>query len=209
MRRVRQQSGELLSRRTRKHGGPKRRVWRKIHLGIDETTREIRAVEFTTSDLGHAPLWPERLTQIPPDQEIGRVTTEGAHTTRKGPDAAAVIPPRQNAKPWRADTAGAIARKEALRTSRRLGRATWRPWSGPHRRSRAETKRHGVTLLGQRLSARDFDRPGAALQTPVAILHGYTALRPPHSSPGVRRSGTRGRPSISNSRNRAGLVPLL
>lgn len=27
-----------------KHGGPKRRVWRKIHLGIDEETPEIRAV---------------------------------------------------------------------------------------------------------------------------------------------------------------------
>ncbi len=29
----------------RKHGGPKRRVWRKIHLGIDEETLEVRAVE--------------------------------------------------------------------------------------------------------------------------------------------------------------------
>ena len=31
----------------RKHGGPKRRVWRKVHLGIDEQTLEIRAVEVT------------------------------------------------------------------------------------------------------------------------------------------------------------------
>jgi hypothetical protein len=28
----------------RKHGGPKRRVWRKIHLGIDEHTLEVRAI---------------------------------------------------------------------------------------------------------------------------------------------------------------------
>jgi hypothetical protein len=27
----------------RKHGGTKRRVWRKIHIGIDAKTREIRA----------------------------------------------------------------------------------------------------------------------------------------------------------------------
>lgn len=38
----------------RKHGGPKRRVWRKIHLGIDEQTLEVRAVEITTSDVGDA-----------------------------------------------------------------------------------------------------------------------------------------------------------
>lgn len=31
---------------TRKHGGAKRRVWRKSHLGIDEETLELRAVEI-------------------------------------------------------------------------------------------------------------------------------------------------------------------
>ena len=35
----------------RKHGGPKRRVWRKIHLGIDEKTLELRAVEITGSHI--------------------------------------------------------------------------------------------------------------------------------------------------------------
>jgi len=50
----------------RKHGGAKRRVWRKIHIGIDEKTLEIRAAEFTTSDVGDAPMLPELLDQIPP-----------------------------------------------------------------------------------------------------------------------------------------------
>ncbi len=40
----------------RKHGGPKRRVWRKIHLGIDAQTLEIRAVEITGSHIGDAPV---------------------------------------------------------------------------------------------------------------------------------------------------------
>ena len=35
----------------RKHGGPKRRVWRKIHLGIDEETLEVRAVHCPAGDL--------------------------------------------------------------------------------------------------------------------------------------------------------------
>ena len=52
MRRIRKQSGGLFSRRTRKHGGSKRRVWRKIHIGTDEQTLEIRAAELTTSDVG-------------------------------------------------------------------------------------------------------------------------------------------------------------
>ena len=87
-----------------------------------------------------------------------------------------MIPPRKNAKPWKTETAGAVARNEALRASKYLGRALWRRWSGYHRRSRAETKMHCVKLLGQRLSARDFDRQVAEFQVRVAVLNGYTAL---------------------------------
>jgi hypothetical protein len=51
--------------------------------GIDEQTLEIRAAEFTTSDVGDAPTLPELLDQIPPDQEIASVTADGAFDTRK------------------------------------------------------------------------------------------------------------------------------
>ena len=128
----------------RKHGGTKRRVWRKAHLGIDEETLEVRAVEITSSDVGDAPMLPELLAQIPTDQQIASVTADGAYDTRKCHDAiadrgaAAVIPPRKNAKPWKAVPAGAVARNEALRASKYLGPALWRRWSGYHRRSRVE-----------------------------------------------------------------------
>ena len=90
--------------------------------------------EFTTSDVGDAPMLPELLDQIPPDQEIGSVTADDAFDTRKCHDAiaacgaAAIIPPRKNAKPWKPDTPGAIARNEALRASKRFGRTIWRRW---------------------------------------------------------------------------------
>ena len=169
----------------RKHGGPKRRVWRKIHIGIDEQTLEIRAVEITGSNTGDAPMLPHLLNQIPRDQEIGSVTADGAYDTRRCHNAiadrgaAAVIPPRRNAQPWKPTTAGAIARNDALRASRYLGRALWRNWSGYHRRSRVETKMHCVKLLGQSLMARDFERQVAEVQVRVAILNGYSALGTP------------------------------
>ena len=106
---------------SRKHGGSKRRLWRKIHLGVDEQTLEIRAIEITRSQIGDAPMLPELLDQIPPDVEIGSVTADGAYDTRKCHDAVAdrgahaVIPPRKNAKPWTPSTAGAIARNVTLR----------------------------------------------------------------------------------------------
>lgn len=171
----------------RKHGGPKRRLWRKIHIGIDDETLEIRAIEVTSSSIGDGPMLPDLLSQIPPDQELGSVTADGAYDTRKCHDAIAarnahaVIPPRKNAKMWKPDTAGAKARNEAVRSSKYLGRALWRNLTGYHRRSRVETKMHCVKLLGQRLSARDFDRQVAEIQIRAAILNSFTALGIPHT----------------------------
>lgn len=125
---------------------------------------------------------PDLLSQTPVDEEIGSVTVDGAYDTRDCHDAiadrgaAAIVPPRKNAKPWKPITAGAIARNEALRAAKYLGRAIWRNWSQYHRRSRAETKMHCMKLLGQRLMARDFDRQVAEVQLRIAVMNGYTAL---------------------------------
>jgi hypothetical protein len=169
------------------NGGSKRRLWRKIHIGIDEETLEIRAIEVTSSSIGDAPMLPDLLNQIAPDQLLGSVTADGAYDTRKCHDAIAarnahaIIPPRKNAKMWKPDTPGARARNEAVRSSKYLGRALWRNLTGYHRRSRVETKMHCVKLLGQRLSARDFGRQVAEIQIRAAILNGFTALGIPRT----------------------------
>lgn len=132
---------------------------------------------------------PELLDQIPADQEIGSVTADGAYDTRKCHDAIAdrgahaIVPSRRNAKPWKPSTKGAVARNEALRASKYLGRAIWRRWSGYHLRGRVETKMHCVKLLGQRLMARDFDRQVAEIHVRIAVLNGYTALGIPVTEP--------------------------
>ncbi|UWQ17725.1 IS5 family transposase [Jannaschia sp. M317] len=173
----------------RKHGGPKRRAWRKIHIGIDEETLEVRAVQVTSSNVGDAPMLPDLLNQIPPDQDIGSVIADGAYDTRKCHEAIAVrgahavIPPRKNAKPWKPTSAGAIACNEAVNAQRYLGRTLWRRWSGYHRRSRVETKMHCVKLLGQSLMARDFERQVAEIQIRIAALNRYTALGIPVTEP--------------------------
>lgn len=173
----------------RKHGGPKRRIWRKIHIGINEETLEVRAVEITGSNIGDAPMLPELLDQIPSDQGIGSVTADGAYDTRKCHDAIAarnahaVIPPRKNAKPWKPTSAGAVARNEAVNASRYLGKALWRRLAGYHRRSRVESKMNCIKLLGQSVMARDFDRQVAEIQIRIAVLNRYTALGIPVTEP--------------------------
>ncbi|MFA3920697.1 IS5/IS1182 family transposase, partial [Ruegeria sp. 2012CJ15-1] len=97
--------------------------------------------------------------------------------------ADAIIPPRKNAQPWKPNTAGTIARNEAARTCKCLGRALWRRLTGYRPRSRAETKMNCVKLLDQGLMARDFDRQVAELQVRIAVLNRYTALGIPVTEP--------------------------
>jgi hypothetical protein len=173
----------------RKHAVSKRRVWRKIHIGIDEETLEVRAVEVTGSNIGDAPMLPELLNQIPSDQDIGSVIADGAYDTRKchkaiaARDAHAVVPPRKNAKPWKPTSTGAIARNDAVHAQRYLGRTLWRHWSGYHRRSRVETKMYCIKLLVQSLMARDFERQVAEIQIRIAVLNRYTAFGIPVTEP--------------------------
>lgn len=93
---------------------------------------EIRAVEFTTRNLGNAPILPETLDQISPGQEISCVTADGAYDTRKCHDmiaargAAAITPPRRNAGPGKigqgkTDPPDVTARNETLRETKYLG----------------------------------------------------------------------------------------
>jgi len=201
----------------RKHGGAKRRSplslgpmarhgsRRKIHIGVDEQTLEIRAIEVTGSHIGDAPMLPELLDQIRADVEIGSVTADGAYDTRKCHDAVAdrgahaVIPPRKNAKPWKPSTAGAIARNEALRASKYLGRAIWRKWTGYHRRSRAETKMHLREAAGAEPHGTRFRSPGCRTPDPrrrPERLHRARHTR--HRVRGISASGERGGPRLTH-----------
>jgi hypothetical protein len=66
--------------------------------------------------------------------------------------AQAIIPTRRNAKPWKDLRPGAAARNAILNATRRLGQKIWKKWTGYQQ------------LLGERVMARDFDRPVAELR---------------------------------------------
>ena len=123
---------------------------------------------------------PERPAQISPDEIIGQATADGACDTRPchaaiaARQASAIVPTRRNARPWKETAAGARARNEILRATRRLGRSIRRSWSGTHRRSRIEAEMRCLKLPGERLMARDFDRQTTELHIRAALLKRFT-----------------------------------
>lgn len=173
----------------KKHGSDYRRQWRKVHIGIDADTLEIRAVEVTDNSMGDAPMLPELLKQIPCGEQIVSVTADGAYDTKRcyaaisQAGAQPVIVPRKNAQVWKATQAGGLLRNEALRTCQRFGRTIWKKWSGYHRRSLVETKMFCLKRLGERVMARTFARQVAELQVRVALLNRFTHLGTPVTMP--------------------------
>lgn len=85
--------------------------------------------------------------------------------------AYAVIAPRKNAKPWKDTKTHSLQRNELLRTVKHLGRAIWKKWYGYHRRSLVETKMHFIKLLGDKLSASNFDSQVNEIHAHVAVLN--------------------------------------
>jgi hypothetical protein len=166
----------------RRHGASRRRQWRKVHLAMDTATGDIRAVEFTSSREGDSPVLPDLLDQVPPDEQIGTVTADGAFDTRRchsaiiDRGATAIIPIRKNGRPWKEDCPAARARNDILRASKHFGRALWKRLTGYHVRSRIEAQMRRLKAFGERIASRDPDRQTAEIHTRIALMNRFSAL---------------------------------
>ena len=172
----------------RKHRHGRRRAWRKLHLGVYETTKEIVAVEVTPSRVHDSRMLPTLLSQIA--GRIGQVSGDGAYDTRAcyqsilNRDAVATIPPRRNARPsesvdppdWRA------MRDASLRRIEKLGRYEWRISSGCTRQSPAENAMSRYkAMFGSQLSARRLDNQRAEAIIKCRVLNRMTSEGMPES----------------------------
>ncbi len=151
-----------------KYRGGQRRIWRKLHLGVDEQTKEIVAVEITASHVHDSQVLPRLLTQI--SGQVYQVSGDGAYDTKacyrsigqRG--AKATIPPRRNAKRMRcANLPKKLAIRDAnLRQIQQQGRYAWRVASGCTRQSLAENAVFRFkALFGPKLRPRRFENQKA------------------------------------------------
>ncbi len=170
----------------KKHGPERRRQWRKLHIGIDAQTLQIRAICVTSNNVSDAAVLPDLLQQLPEDEALESLTGDGAYDTQPVYEAVIqrgavpIIPPRKNARIRKGD---AFAyRNAALVACRRLGRRIWKVWSGYHRRSLVETKMNCIKRLGERVMSRTFERQVNELHIRAAILNRFTELGRPQTA---------------------------
>lgn len=171
--------------KVRQHGYSKRRTWRKLHLGVDESTGEILAAVVSTNNVSDDEAFGDLLEGI--EGEIEAVSADGAYDKRKCYDAIeergaqAHIPPREDAQYW--DKEGEThARNQTLNRIEAVGRAEWKRESGYHRRSLAETMMFRFkTIFGDTCSRRTFDNQATELLLACAALNRMTHLGMPDS----------------------------
>ena len=122
------------------------------------------------------------LNQIPQDEHLDSVYTDGAYDTKRcrqlvaDRNAHAIIPPRKNGKAWKDTRISSIERNALLDTVKRLGRTIWKKWSGYHRRSLVETKMSCIKLLRDKLSAKLFSRQFNEVHARIAVINKFTEI---------------------------------
>lgn len=191
--------GLVLDNALRNGFDPKRRIWRKIHLGIDEEPWRTMPSKSRITTSGMPLCCPFFCRKFRPISK-SRQWRQMVHTIR----ATAMTPLRTveymlSSRPARMPGHGSQppARNEAVLASKYLGRVLWRRWSRYHRQSRVEAKMHCLKLLGQCLMARDFDRQVAEIQIRVAVLNGYTALGIPDTLPQAKSARGKGKLTLN------------
>jgi transposase len=174
--------------KTRQHGISKRRTWRKLHLGIDESTGEIIAAVVTTNDVHDGEVLKDLLEQV--EIELEQVTGDGAYDhshcydeiDEKG--ARAVIPPRKDAVIWQHGNCQAPPhpRDENLRHIRRHGRKKWKREANYHRRSLAETTMfRQKAIFGGKVRARKFENQAVEILLQCVALNRMIQIAKPDS----------------------------
>src|SRR4030095_10141436 len=167
--------------RVYKHRVSRRRTWRKLHLGVDEHTKEIVAVELTGSRVHDSQPLPALLEQIP--DPIGQVTGDGAYDTRACYEAVLqrgatpTFVPRRTARlgPAKDPTGWRAARNRILRQIEARGRSGWKGLSGYTRQSTAENTRFRFKrLFGGRLWARGLATQRIEAGVKCAVLNRIT-----------------------------------
>lgn len=181
--------------KVRQHGWAKHRLWRKLHLAVNEKTQEIEG--FALTDLGKQDCegLPMLLNQI--ESKVGSCKADGAYDRFSCYEESEqrsfrlIVPPQRNAvtsderhgNKKKASENAVKKRDEAVQAARQLGRKEWKIQSGYHKRSLAETAMFRVkTLLGNRLTSKKFENQQIEAAIWCKIINQMTNLGMPISS---------------------------
>lgn len=159
--------------------------------GRGRGAHEVVAAAWTAAFVGDADVLPDVRAQRPAEASIATVAAAGADDTQAGHPAllerraTALIPPRAGAVAWPPRAEGPPhPRSATLDAIQQYGRTRWKPLSGYHRRSLAETAMFRLKqLFGGHLKNHRFDLQTTEAYARLAALKIMTRLGMPETVP--------------------------
>lgn len=174
--------GEWLENKHRTR--PKRKSWRKLHLGLDLVSGDIVCSDLTKDDVGDPTALPDLLDQI--DVDVTRFIADGAYdgdptsdllTDRFGVNVEIIIPPPKNATLSPAAAVQPTLRDTHIAAITTGGRMAWQVSTGYNQRSRGETQMgRWKMVIGPKLKARSFPNQKTEARIGAHILNKMTGL---------------------------------
>jgi len=171
-----------------KHGTRRRRSWRKLHIGVDAETGEIRASELTTSNVDDGSQVEPLLDQI--TAPLASLIGDGAYdqagiydtVAKHHPEADVIVPPRSTAVPSDMAESTPTQRDLHLQSIAEHGRISWQKRSGYTRRALVEaTISRFKRVIGNGLRSRTDRRRATEIAIAVHALNCMLGLGGPKS----------------------------
>lgn len=174
------------------HGKSKRRIWRKIHFGINPKTHEIILTELTDNACNDGQIMRRLLEKM---GKLKKVYGDGAydnyecHQAINSHGAEALIPVRKRGKYQHKKFLSSQQRNQQILDVLALGnddvaRSLWKKLKGYHRRSLVETAFFRFkTILGSSLKSRKLINQKVENTIKCMILNKMTQLGMPASHP--------------------------
>ena len=169
--------------KVRQHGTSKRRTWIKVHLAVDSEILDVVGVEVTTPEWTDADVFEGLVGQI--EGNIEQIDADGAYDTRAAYETARqrnarlIVPPRDNAVPWKKEH----PRTQALAYIAEQGIKAWKKSTNYHQRSLAENAMYRLKqLLGDRLASRRFETQVTEVHVRIAAMNIMTSFGMPIST---------------------------
>jgi len=163
---------------------PKRKSWRKLHLGLDLVSGDIVCSELTKDDVSDPTALPDLLDQI--DGDVIRFIADGAYdgdptsdllTDRFGVGVEIIIPPAKTAVLSPDANGNSTLRDQRIAAIATGGRMAWQGISGYNQRSRGETQMgRWKMVIGPKLKARSFPNQKSEVKIGTYILNKMAGL---------------------------------
>jgi IS5 family transposase len=171
----------------RQHGKEKRRVWRKLHIAVDESSQDIVMAVISDSNVHDSEVL-DLLLPLKEDIVVSQVTGDGAYDTHNCYNAAIKIgakpcfPPRINAARNKPVDEAHRLRNRVVGSVRSKGLKKWKVKNNYHRRSLSETAFSRLKkIFGSSAASRAFENQVVELGLRCHILNRMNQLGMPDS----------------------------